>query len=109
MVEGTVRDLTSDSLWLASGTDDVAVATSGIERAWIRRGTAEGALLGGLAGLGAGVIVGSIVSSGGGSVGLGVTAVPDSGLCATGSSLVYHPGAVAAWEEAGHTIPDCAK
>ena len=23
--------------------------------------------------------------------------------------LKYHPGAVAAWEEAGYTIPDCAK
>ena len=23
--------------------------------------------------------------------------------------IKYHPGAVAAWEEAGYTIPDCAK
>ena len=23
--------------------------------------------------------------------------------------LKYHPGAVAAWEEAGYSIPDCAK
>jgi hypothetical protein len=23
--------------------------------------------------------------------------------------LKYHPGSVAAWEEAGYTIPDCAK
>jgi TRAP-type uncharacterized transport system substrate-binding protein len=26
-----------------------------------------------------------------------------------GNPLTYHPGAVAAWEEAGFTIPDCAK
>lgn len=31
-----------------------------------------------------------------------------TGLC-NGLSLTYHPGAVAAWEEAGYTIPDCAK
>lgn len=27
----------------------------------------------------------------------------------SGNPLTYHPGAVAAWEEAGYTIPDCAK
>lgn len=42
------------------------------------------------------------------TVGLGVTSVPESGLCGLGS-LKYHAGAVAAWEEAGHEIPDCAK
>ena len=26
-----------------------------------------------------------------------------------GNPIKYHPGAVAAWEEAGYTIPDCAK
>ncbi|MDP5347017.1 MAG: C4-dicarboxylate ABC transporter substrate-binding protein [Paracoccaceae bacterium] len=31
-----------------------------------------------------------------------------TGLC-NGLSLKYHPGAVAAWEEAGYAIPDCAK
>ena len=27
----------------------------------------------------------------------------------SGNPIKYHPGAVAAWEEAGYTIPDCAK
>ena len=31
-----------------------------------------------------------------------------TGLC-NGLSLKYHPGAIAAWEEAGYMIPDCAK
>jgi uncharacterized protein len=31
-----------------------------------------------------------------------------TGFCG-GLSLKYHPGAVAAWEEAGYQIPDCAK
>lgn len=44
----------------------------------------------------------------GNTVGLGVTSVPESGLCGL-NTLKYHPGAIAAWEEAGYTIPDCAK
>ncbi|MEC3863141.1 TAXI family TRAP transporter solute-binding subunit [Mesobacterium sp. TK19101] len=31
-----------------------------------------------------------------------------SGFCGA-NPLKYHPGAVAAWEEAGYTVPDCAK
>lgn len=31
-----------------------------------------------------------------------------SGFCGI-NPIKYHPGAVAAWEEAGHTVPDCAK
>ncbi|MFZ7089890.1 TAXI family TRAP transporter solute-binding subunit [Primorskyibacter sp. 2E233] len=31
-----------------------------------------------------------------------------SGFCGV-NPLKYHPGAVAAWEEAGYTVPDCAK
>lgn len=31
-----------------------------------------------------------------------------TGLCGA-STLKYHSGAVAAWEEAGYTVPDCAK
>ncbi len=31
-----------------------------------------------------------------------------TGFCGV-LSLKYHPGAVAAWEEAGYTVPDCAK
>jgi TRAP-type uncharacterized transport system substrate-binding protein len=31
-----------------------------------------------------------------------------TGFCG-GLSLKYHPGAVAAWEEAGYDVPDCAK
>lgn len=31
-----------------------------------------------------------------------------TGFCG-GLSLKYHPGAIAAWEEAGYEIPDCAK
>ena len=31
-----------------------------------------------------------------------------AGLCGA-SSLKYHEGAIAAWEEAGYTIPDCLK
>ena len=41
-------------------------------------------------------------------VGLDVTSVPESGLCGV-NPLKYHPGAIRAWEEAGYTIPDCAK
>ncbi|MEO0938025.1 MAG: TAXI family TRAP transporter solute-binding subunit [Pseudomonadota bacterium] len=43
-----------------------------------------------------------------GQVGIGVTSVPESGMCGL-NPIPYHPGAVAAWEEAGYTIPDCAK
>lgn len=42
------------------------------------------------------------------NVGLGVVSVPESGLCGV-NPMKYHPGAVRAWEEAGYTIPDCAK
>ncbi len=31
-----------------------------------------------------------------------------TGMCGP-SPVKYHPGAVAAWEEAGHKVPDCAK
>ena len=31
-----------------------------------------------------------------------------AGLCGP-NPVKFHPGAVRAWEEAGHTIPDCAK
>ncbi len=31
-----------------------------------------------------------------------------SGFCGP-LSLKYHPGAIAAWEEAGYTVPECAK
>lgn len=41
-------------------------------------------------------------------ISLGVTSVPESGMCGL-LDVPYHPGAVAAWEEAGYTIPDCAK
>lgn len=40
--------------------------------------------------------------------GLGETDEISSGVCGA-NPLKYHPGAVAAWEEAGYTIPDCAK
>ena len=32
----------------------------------------------------------------------------DSGFCGA-VGIKYHPGALAAWEEAGVSIPDCAK
>lgn len=38
----------------------------------------------------------------------GETKVQLTGLCGP-SPLKYHPGAVRAWEEAGFTLPDCAK
>lgn len=38
----------------------------------------------------------------------GETDVALTDMCG-GNPLKYHPGAVAAWEEAGYTIPDCAK
>jgi len=40
--------------------------------------------------------------------GYGVVDVVKSGMCGA-NPLKYHPGAVAAWEEAGYTIDDCAK
>ena len=39
---------------------------------------------------------------------LGKTDTGFTGMCGA-VSVKYHPGAVAAWEEAGYTIPDCAK
>ncbi|MEM7268894.1 MAG: TAXI family TRAP transporter solute-binding subunit [Pseudomonadota bacterium] len=38
----------------------------------------------------------------------GETAIELTDMC-NGNPIKYHPGAVAAWEEAGYTIPDCAK
>ena len=39
---------------------------------------------------------------------LGETDPAVTGMCGP-VPVKYHPGAVAAWEEAGHTVPDCAK
>ncbi len=39
---------------------------------------------------------------------LGETDLALTGLCGQ-VPVKYHPGAIAAWEEAGYTIPDCAK
>ena len=39
---------------------------------------------------------------------LGETEVAFTGMCGP-NPLSYHPGAVRAWEEAGFTLPDCAK
>jgi TRAP-type uncharacterized transport system substrate-binding protein len=39
---------------------------------------------------------------------LGETDIAVTDMC-KGNPLTYHPGAVAAWEEAGYPIPDCAK
>lgn len=39
---------------------------------------------------------------------LGETSVELTGMCGP-NPVKYHPGAVRAWEEAGRTIPDCAK
>lgn len=38
----------------------------------------------------------------------GETAIEITDMCGP-NPLKYHPGAVAAWEEAGYTLPDCAK
>lgn len=38
----------------------------------------------------------------------GLTSVEASGMCGV-NPVKYHPGAVRAWEEAGHVIPECAK
>lgn len=42
------------------------------------------------------------------TVWLGETALEFTGMCGP-MPMQYHPGAVRAWEEAGYTIPDCAK
>ncbi|WP_238367451.1 TAXI family TRAP transporter solute-binding subunit [Mesobacterium pallidum] len=42
------------------------------------------------------------------NVNVGVLDPAASGFCGA-NPLKYHPGAVAAWEEAGYTVPDCAK
>lgn len=42
-----------------------------------------------------------------GNVGLANLDGKASGFCAAG--VKYHPGAIEAWEEAGYTIPDCAR
>jgi TRAP-type uncharacterized transport system substrate-binding protein len=41
-------------------------------------------------------------------VALGETDPAITGMCGA-NPIKYHPGAVAAWEEAGYTLPDCAK
>ncbi|MEM7210486.1 MAG: TAXI family TRAP transporter solute-binding subunit [Pseudomonadota bacterium] len=43
-----------------------------------------------------------------GSIALGETDPAITGMCGL-NPIKYHPGAVAAWEEAGYSIPDCAK
>ena len=40
--------------------------------------------------------------------GYGAVDIARSGMCGA-NPLKYHPGAIAAWEEAGYTIGDCAK
>lgn len=42
------------------------------------------------------------------NAGFGIVDTVASGMCGA-NPLKYHPGAVAAWEEAGYTIEDCAK
>ena len=42
------------------------------------------------------------------NVGLATLEPELSGFCGL-NTLKYHPGAVAAWEEAGYSVPDCAK
>ncbi|MCB1398399.1 MAG: C4-dicarboxylate ABC transporter substrate-binding protein [Rhodobacter sp.] len=39
---------------------------------------------------------------------LGELGVEESGFCGV-NPLRYHPGAIAAWEEAGYVVPDCAR
>jgi len=39
---------------------------------------------------------------------LGKIDAADTGMCGP-NPMKYHPGAIAAWEEAGFTVPDCAK
>ncbi|MCB1389384.1 MAG: C4-dicarboxylate ABC transporter substrate-binding protein [Rhodobacteraceae bacterium] len=43
-----------------------------------------------------------------GNMGLGELDARLSGFCGP-NPLRYHPGAIAAWEEAGYTVPDCAR
>lgn len=43
-----------------------------------------------------------------GSVYFGSVDPAETGMCNT-KSVKYHPGAVAAWEEAGYSVPDCAR
>jgi TRAP-type uncharacterized transport system substrate-binding protein len=42
------------------------------------------------------------------NIGVGELDAVKSGFCGP-NPLKYHPGAIAAWEEAGYTVPDCAK
>ena len=42
------------------------------------------------------------------NIGIGEIDPATTGLCGA-VPVKYHPGAVAAWEEAGHKVPDCAK
>jgi hypothetical protein len=42
------------------------------------------------------------------NIGAGVLDPQKSGFCGA-NPLKYHPGAVAAWEEAGYDVPDCAE
>lgn len=42
------------------------------------------------------------------NINLGKLDAKASGFCGV-LSLKYHPGAIAAWEEAGYTVPDCAR
>jgi hypothetical protein len=42
------------------------------------------------------------------NIGVGILDANASGFCGA-SKLKYHAGAIAAWEEAGYTVPDCAK
>ena len=42
------------------------------------------------------------------NMGVGVLDAKASGFCGP-VPLKYHPGAIAAWEEAGYKVPDCAK
>ena len=39
---------------------------------------------------------------------IGMIDAEDTGMCGP-NPINYHPGAIAAWEEAGYTVPDCAK
>jgi len=43
-----------------------------------------------------------------GTVNFGIVDQETTGFCGL-MPLRYHPGAIAAWEEAGYTIPDCAR
>ena len=39
---------------------------------------------------------------------LGKIDAKETGMCGP-NPIKYHPGAIAAWEEAGFSVPDCAK